>query len=225
MKKGKLIIIESGSDGSGKATQTKILFERLSNDGHNIKKITFPNYESPACAPVKMYLNGDFGKKPEDVNAYVASTFFTIDRFASFKQDWGNFYNEGGIVLSDRYTTSNMVHQAVKMNKSDRDTYLEWLTDLEFNKYGLPEPDAVIFLNVEPETTQLLMKDRPNKFTGEKEKDIHENNKEYLTNSYYNSLEIADKYNWIKIDCVKDGKMRTIEDISDEIYLKVSNLI
>lgn len=225
MTKGKLIIIESGSDGSGKATQTKALYEKLVSEGYNVRQITFPNYQSPACMPVKMYLNGDFGKKPEDVNAFVASTFFAVDRFASFKQDWEEFYNNGGIVLSDRYTTSNMVHQAVKMNKADREIYLDWLTDLEFNKYGLPEPDAVIFLNVEPEVSQQLMEDRPNKFTGQEEKDIHENNKEYLINSYNNSLEIAEKYNWLKVNCIKDKKMRSIEDISEEIYSKVIKLI
>lgn len=225
MKKGKLIIVESGSDGSGKATQTKILYDKLVSNGYNVRKITFPDYDSPACMPVKMYLSGEFGKDPSDVNAFVASTFFTVDRFASFKKDWEDFYNNGGIILSDRYTTSNMVHQAVKMDKEERDAYLDWLTDLEFNKFGLPVPDAVVFLNVEPKVSQDLMKNRLNKFTGEEEKDIHENNAEYLLNSYNNSLEIADKYGWIKVNCTKNGNMRSIEDISDEIYSNVINLI
>lgn len=225
MNKGKLIIIESGSDGSGKATQTEILYNKLIEEGFKVKKVTFPNYESDACMPVKMYLNGEFGKNPSDVNAFAASTFYTVDRFASFKKEWGDFYNEGGIILSDRYTTSNMVHQAVKMNKEDRDLYLDWLTDLEFNKFGLPEPDKVIFLNVKPNITQELMKDRLNKFTGDSKKDIHESNPEYLFNSYQNSLYIADKYNWTKIDCVEDDKMRSIESISEEIYSEVIDLL
>ncbi|NFG57257.1 thymidylate kinase [Clostridium botulinum] len=225
MTKGKLIIIESGSDASGKATQAKKLYERLLEEGYNIKKITYPNYDSPACMPVKMYLSGEFGNKPEDVNAYVASTFFAIDRFASYNKEWKEFYDNGGIIISDRYTTSNMVHQAVKMDEEEKDKYLDWLYNLEFNLYKLPVPDCVMFLDVLPEISQKLMKDRNNKFTGEKEKDIHENNKEYLAKSYYNSLEIAERYNWDKIKCNDGDNLKTIEEIHEEIYKKVKNYI
>ncbi|WP_252233925.1 thymidylate kinase [Clostridium sp. ZS1] len=225
MTKGKLIIIESGSDASGKATQAKKLYERLLEEGYNIKKITYPNYDSPACMPVKMYLSGEFGNKPEDVNAYVASTFFAIDRFASYNKEWKYFYDNGGIIISDRYTTSNMVHQAVKMDEEEKDKYLDWLYNLEFNLYKLPVPDCVMFLDVLPEISQKLMKDRNNKFTGEKEKDIHENNKDYLAKSYYNSLEIAEKYNWDKIKCNDGDNLKTIEEIHEEIYKKVKNYI
>ncbi|AIY78898.1 thymidylate kinase [Clostridium botulinum] len=225
MTKGKLIIIESGSDASGKATQAKKLYERLLEEGYNIKKITYPNYDSPACMPVKMYLSGEFGNKPEDVNAYVASTFFAIDRFASYNKEWKDFYDNGGIIISDRYTTSNMVHQAVKMDEEEKDKYLDWLYNLEFNLYKLPVPDCVMFLDVLPEISQKLMKDRNNKFTGEKEKDIHENNKDYLAKSYYNSLEIAEKYNWDKIKCNDGDNLKTIEEIHEEIYKKVKNYI
>ncbi|WP_368262793.1 dTMP kinase [Clostridium disporicum] len=224
MKKGKIFIVD-GTDGSGKQTQTEALYERLLKEGHNVRKITFPNYESPACQPVKMYLNGDFGTNPEDVNAYVASTFYAVDRFASYKMDWGKFYEEGGIIISDRYTTSNMIHQAVKMEKEEREAYLEWLTDLEFTKYGLPKPDGVIFLNVDSEYTQKLMENRLNKINQEEKKDIHESDFEYLRKSYLNSLEIAEKYNWNKIDCIKDGQLRTIEDISDEIYKTITSML
>ncbi|MCS6130638.1 thymidylate kinase [Clostridium botulinum] len=225
MTKGKLIIIESGSDASGKATQAKKLYERLLEEGYNIKKITYPNYDSPACMPVKMYLSGEFGNKPEDVNAYVASTFFAIDRFASYNKEWKEFYDNGGIIISDRYTTSNMVHQAVKMDEEEKDKYLDWLYNLEFNLYKLPVPDCVMFLDVLPEISQKLMKDRNNKFTGEKEKDIHENNKDYLAKSYYNSLEIAERYNWDKIECNNGDNLKTIEEIHEEIYKKVKNYI
>ncbi|KAI3345018.1 dTMP kinase [Clostridium botulinum] len=225
MTKGKLIIIESGSDASGKATQAKKLYERLLEEGYNIKKITYPNYDSPACMPVKMYLSGEFGNKPEDVNAYVASTFFAIDRFASYNKEWKEFYDNGGIIISDRYTTSNMVHQAVKMDEEEKDKYLDWLYNLEFNLYKLPVPDCVMFLDVLPEISQKLMKDRNNKFTGEKEKDIHENNKDYLAKSYYNSLEIVERYNWDKIKCNDGDNLKTIEEIHEEIYKKVKNYI
>ena len=226
MTKGKLIIIESGTDGSGKATQTQKLYDKLMAHGKNVRKITFPNYDSPACMPVKMYLNGEFGSKPEDVNAYTASTFYAIDRFASFKSDWGDFYNNGGIILSDRYTTSNMVHQAVKMKDSkEREKYLNWLYELEFELYGLPKPDCVVFLNLSPSISQSLMRDRANKFTGKEEKDIHECNHEYLVNCYKNSLEIASKYNWQMVKCNEGEKLKSIDCISNEVYEIVKGYI
>lgn len=216
--KGKLIIIESGSDASGKATQTKRLFERLSEENSNIRKVEYPNYDSESSALVKMYLRGDFGKNASDVDPYISSTFFAADRYASFKTEWEEFYNNGGIVIADRYTTSNMVHQASKMDEKDRDKYLDWLVDYEFNLYKIPEPDCVIFLDVPIEFSQKLMKNRKNKITGEDKKDIHESDIEYLTKSYNNALYIANKYNWKKINCVKDGTLRSIDDIHDEIY-------
>lgn len=222
---GKLLIIESGSDASGKATQTKKLYDRLISEGYNCIRITFPDYESDSSALVKMYLNGQFGKNPEDVSPYVASTFYAADRYASFKTKWEQVYNEGTIIISDRYTTSNMVHQAAKMNDSEKEKFLNWLYDLEFNLYGIPKPDKVIFLNVEPEVSQRLMKDRMNKITGESEKDIHESNPEYLRKSYENSLQIAEKYGWTKINCSKDNNLREIDDIHEEIYSLVQDVI
>ena len=218
MGKGKLIIVESGSDASGKATQTELLYNRLVSEGKKCIKITFPDYDSESSALVKMYLRGDFGSNASEISPYIASNFYAADRYASFKTKWEEFYNNGGIVISDRYTTSNMVHPASKMEESEKDKYLNWLTDLEFNIYKIPTPDKVIFLNVEPEVSQRLMENRLNKFTGEKEKDIHENNKEYLFKSYKNALEIAEKYNWTKIDCSYNGSLRSIEDIHNEIY-------
>ena len=201
--KGKLIIIESGSDASGKATQTKKLVERLSNEYKNIRKVEYPNYESESSALVKMYLRGDFGKNPSDVDPYVSSTFYA----------------------ADRYTTSNMVHQASKMDKEDRDKYLDWLVDYEFNLYKIPKPDCVIFLDVPIEFSQKLMENRKNKITGEDKKDIHESDVDYLTKSYNNSLYIADKYNWKKINCVENETLRSIEDIHEEIYKIVKETI
>ena len=226
MKKGKLIIIESGTDGSGKATQTQKLYDKLISQGKNVRKITFPNYDSPACMPVKMYLNGEFGSNPSDVNAYAASTFYAIDRFASFKNDWGEFYNNGGIILSDRYTTSNMVHQAVKMNdRMEREKYLNWLYELEFELYGLPKPDCVVFLNLSPIISQKLMENRMNKFTGEQQKDIHECDHEYLINCYNNSLEIANKYNWKMVKCNDGENLKSIDHISNEVYEMIKEYI
>lgn len=225
MQKGKLIIIDSGSDGSGKATQTQLLYEKLKSQDKPVKKITYPNYNSPASALVKMYLGGEFGAKPEDVNAYAASVFFAIDRFASYHTDWKEFYEAGGIILSDRYTTSNMVHQGVKLGELERSSYLDWLYDLEYIKFGLPKPDCVIFLDVEPEISMKLMEGRANKITGEDKKDIHENDAEYLASAYENSIKIAEKYDWIRIKCTNQKGMRSIEDINAEILTRVLEII
>lgn len=223
--KGKLIIIESGSDASGKATQSEELLKKLTADGYNVRKVEYPNYKSESSTLVKMYLRGDFGKHADDVDAYIASTFFTADRYASFKTEWEEFYRSGGIVIADRYTTSNMVHQASKMEIEERDKYLDWLEDYEYNLFKIPRPDEVIFLNVPVDYSIKLMENRKNKFTGEDEKDIHESDKNYLRKTYNNSLYIADKYNWKRVECVKDEQLRTIEDISDEIYEIVKKIL
>ena len=220
---GKLIIIE-GTDGSGKQTQTELLYKKLKEikgDG-KVRKISFPNYESRASEAVKMYLAGEFGKTAESVNAYAASVLYSVDRFASFKTEWEEFYNNGGIVISDRYTISNMIHQVPKISdKSEREIYLSWLIDLEWRKIAIPEPDVVFFLDIPFEFSQKLMKNRENKITGEKEKDIHEKDKNYLKNAYEVAKELSVKYKWNVISCVKDDKLRTIEDINDEM-LKIS---
>ncbi|MHA4988989.1 dTMP kinase [Cetobacterium somerae] len=225
IKKGKLIVIE-GTDSSGKETQTAMLFEKLSKEIKKIRKISFPNYESPACAPVKMYLAGEFGTDAEKVNPYPASTMYAIDRYASYKTDWGNFYKDGGIIITDRYTTSNMVHQASKINNSkEKEIYLSWLEDLEYNKMEIPRPDLVIFLNMPTETAQKLMAERKNKITGEDKKDIHEKNVEYLKKSHKNACEISKKYSWKEIECVENNRLKTIEEISNEVFELVSEIL
>ena len=225
IKRGRLIVIE-GTDSSGKETQTAMLFERLSEKISNIRKISFPNYESPACAPVKMYLAGEFGTDAEKVNPYPASTMYAIDRYASYKTDWGKFYNGGGIIITDRYTTSNMVHQASKIdNSQEKDMYLSWLEDLEYNKMGIPRPDLVIFLNMPTETAQKLMAERKNKITGEDKKDIHEKNIEYLKKSHENACEISKKYSWKEIKCVENDRLKTIEEISNEVFELVNGIL
>ncbi len=223
--KGKLIVIEAG-DGSGKATQTQMLYDRLVIQSKApVKKVEFPNYKSESSALIKMYLNGEFGTDPNSVNPFAASTFYTVDRFVSYKKEWQDFYQQGGIILADRYTTSNMVHQAAKiMDNQEREDYLDWLWDFEFNKFKLPIPDGVIFLDMPPEYSKKLISDRPNKF-GEKDKDIHERNSEFLVNSYNNSLEIAQKYGWIRISCIKNDKIRSIYEIHKDIYDIVGSII
>lgn len=222
---GKLIVIE-GTDSSGKETQTKKLYERLVNEVEKVRKISFPNYESPACEPVKMYLAGAFGDNALNINPYPVSTMFAIDRYASYKMDWESFYNAGGIIVTDRYTTSNMVHQASKIeNIDEKSKYLGWLEDLEYNKMGIPKPDLVIFLNMPTEMAVKLMEARKNKITGEEKKDIHEKDTSYLKKSYDNACDIAKKYNWQEIKCVENKRLKTIEEIGEEIYTLVKEIL
>lgn len=212
---GKLIVIE-GVDSSGKETQTKLLFEHIKELGINVKKVSFPDYESDFCMPVKRYLAGDLGNDPSDVNAYAASSFYAIDRYASYKKDWGKFYNNGGVIVCDRYVTSNIVHQAMKID-GDKTEFINWLSDYEYVKLGLPKPDLVLFLDMPPKAASELMKNRANKITGEKEKDIHEKNEEYLINAYNNAVSVAENQGWHRIVCADSTSIRTIEDIHNEI--------
>ncbi len=219
---GKLIVIE-GVDSSGKETQTKLLFEYLQNNGLSTKKISFPDYESDFCMPVKGYLAGELGDNPDDVNAYAASSFYAIDRYASYKRDWGKFYESGGIIVCDRYVTSNIVHQAMKI-KGDKTAFIEWLSDYEYEKLGLPRPDMVIFLDMPPVAAQFLMKNRANKITGEAQKDIHEKNSDYLTAAYNNAVDVAEKCGWKRVVCAEELNIRTIEDIHKEIISIVESI-
>ena len=222
---GKLFVID-GTDGSGKQTQSNLLKERLKKDGIDFKSVSFPNYDSPSSTLVKMYLEGDFGENQKDVSPYIASTFYAADRYATYKKDFEEYYNNGGIIIADRYTTSNMIHQAgIIKDKQEREKFLKWLWDFEFNLYGLPIPTEVIFLNMPPDYTEKLIQDRENKITHEKEKDIIEKNKQNTIDAYNNALELVKKYNWYEIKCVKDEKIRTIEDINDEKYELVKKKI
>ncbi|HZK85822.1 MAG TPA: thymidylate kinase [Desulfosporosinus sp.] len=215
--KGKLIIIEAG-DGSGKATQTEKLFQRLRLEKFMVKKIEFPNYASESSALVKMYLNGEFGTDPDTISPYIASSFYAVDRYASYKKEWEMFYQDGGIILADRYTTSNMVHQAAKIdNESERSKFIEWLYDFEYNIFGLPVPDYVVFLDMPPEYSFALISKRANK-TLDVRQDIHEADEQYLIKSYKNAERIANKYNWHKVMCINNSSLKTIEEIHEEVY-------
>lgn len=223
--KGKLFIIEAG-DGSGKATQAQRLADRLKDRGFKAAKISFPNYESPSSALIKMYLQGEFGSSPEDVNPYAASAFYAVDRYASYKKDWGDFYRQGGILVADRYTTSNMVHQAAKISRpAERVAFLDWLFDLEFVKFQLPRPDAVIFLHMPPEVSFRLLRDRDSKTPNREKRDIHEEHEEFLESSYRNACRLAAEYGWHTVDCCREGALRTVEDIHQEIYELVQGFL
>lgn len=220
---GKLFVID-GTDGSGKQTQFKKLQERLTKEGIDYKTVSFPNYDSPSSSLVKMYLAGEFGENAKQVSPYIASTFYAADRYATFKKELEEYYNNGGTILEDRYTTANMIHQAGKIqDKNERKKLLDWIWDFEFNLYGLPVPSEVFLLKMPPEVSIELMKDRENKFTHEAAKDIHERDKNHLIDAYNAACDVAKDYGWFTIECVKDGKIRTIEDIHEEIYKELKN--
>lgn len=215
---GKLIVIE-GLDGSGKSTQLELLEQNLNNIGIDCKAISFPNYDSPSSTLVKMYLKGDFGCKPNDVNAFAASVFYTVDRYAGFKSDWGKYYGAGGTIVSGRYTTSNAVHQCSKLPESQWEEFLGWLYDFEYNKIGIPEPDKVIFLDMPIEVSQKLLTKR---YKGDdNKKDIHESDTEYLAKCRKAAIFTANFSNWEIIPCSQNGEARTIEDISADVLNSV----
>ncbi len=211
---GKLIVIE-GLDGSGKSTQLELLPKNLLKNGINCKSVSFPDYDSNSSALVKMYLGGEFGKKPDDVNAYAASLFYAVDRFASYKTTWGEYYNQNGVIVSGRYTTSNAVHQTSKMDEKHWEGFLDWLYDLEYNKVGIPKPDKVIFLDMPVEVSQKLLSGR---YKGDEgKKDIHESDTAYLDKCRKAAMFTAQYSNWTIIPCAKDGEPRTIEDIANDV--------
>lgn len=223
---GKLIIFE-GLDGSGKGTQTELACQSLRQKGYDPLKITFPDYESESSALVKMYLSGQFGQKPDDVNAYAASTFYAVDRYASYKTNWGAAYRSNSLIISDRYTTSNAVHQCSKLPPMHWDGFLEWLFDFEYKKLGLPAPDAVIYLAVDPDVSQRLIAER---YNGDQSKmDIQEKDTEYLARSRAAAEYCARKLGWKRIECttVADGAktIRSVEDIHAEVLAYLESLV
>lgn len=217
MSKGRLIVIE-GLDSSGKETQSKLLCEYLEKSGNKVKRIEFPNYKSDSSALVRMYLGGSFGSSPDCVNAYAASTFFAADRYATYKTEFEEFLNSGGTIVADRYTTSNMIHQASKIkNETERENFLNWLDHYEYELLGLPRPDKVIFLDMPMDIALSLMQERANKINGSEQKDIHESNKEYLAATYSVATAVSEKYGWEHVMCGKNGKPLPIEEISKEV--------
>ena len=219
---GKLIVIE-GLDGSGKSTQIEILKNRLSALGKNIRQIKLPDYDNKSSTLVKMYLGGEFGSDPADVNIYAASLFYTVDRYANYKNVWSDDYLGGTLILADRYTTSNAVHQTVKLSKDKWDSYLDWLFETEYEKVGIPKPDAVIFLDMDVDISQKLMSKR---YCGEEtKKDVHEANVDYLKKCHEAALYTAERFGWKVIKCYEGESPLPIEKISEEIFDCVREMI
>jgi len=215
---GKFIAID-GVDASGKQTHTELLAEYFTSSGYKVRRLSFPMYDSESSALVKMYLSGKLGKNAQDIDAYSASTFYAADRFATYRCDWHTDYEDKDtLIIADRYVSSNMIHQASKIDDlAEKDKFLSWLYDFEYNLYKIPTPDATIFLDMPPEYGRKLMENRNNKFTDEKTLDIHESDYSYLEKSYQNAKYVAKKFSWNTVSCVANGEIRTIEDIQEEI--------
>lgn len=217
---GYIVVIE-GTDGCGKQTQTKALYDRLKKAGHNVIIQSFPNYDSPSAAPVKMYLGGEFGGE-KSLDAYQASALYAVDRMCTYQKDIKKFYEAGGIVLLDRYVQSNMLHQAGKIeDRVEVDRFLDWLETLEFGDMKLPRPDRVIFLDVPVEVSLKLAHERQGLKANTK-KDIHEENPDHIYRAYQSGKYVSEKYGWDTINCTDDGKMKSIEEISDLVWNVVS---
>lgn len=214
----KLIIIE-GLDGSGKSTQVELLQKYFENEGINYRKIKLPDYDSPSSTLVNMYLAGEFGKSADDVNAYAAGAFYAVDRFASYKLNWGKDYENGTLILADRYATSNSIYQMEKIDESKWDEYLDWSADFEYEKIGIPKPDAVIYLDMPVEISQRLMTKR---YGGdENKKDVHEANAAFLEKCRKSALYAAKKQCWKVVTCSDGVNPLPI----DEIHKKIVNIV
>ena len=215
---GRLIVLE-GLDGSGKATQAERLTAALKERGYPVRKLSFPDYASDSSALVRMYLRGDFGTDPDAVSPWAASLFFTVDRCAGMLRDWGSFYDDGGILIADRYTTSNAVHQCCKLPEQEWDEYLDWLFSLEYRRIRLPEPDLVLYLHLPADEAERLVGSR---YHGdETKKDIHERDDAYLRSARRAAEYCAARCGWTTVDCMHDHALRSIDDIHDEV-LRVS---
>ena len=222
MSKGKLIVLE-GLDGSGKATQAKLLAEHLAAQGVPVQKITFPDYASDSSALGKMYLAGQFGEKPDDVNAYAASSFYAVDRYASYKTSWGSFYEQGGVIIADRYTTSNAVHQTSKLPEAERRPFLDWLFHFEYDLLELPRPTRVLYLDLPTELSEQMMRRREQ--ATHTTADVHEQDEEYLRRCRENAAFVTEYCGWTRVDCARDGVMRSREEIHAEVLDKLRDLL
>ena len=220
--KGKLIVFE-GTDGSGKATQSRLLCEHLRRENIPYKNITFPRYGKPSAAMVQEYLDGKLGRHPGDVNAYAASLMFSMDRYASYKQDWGSYYEQGGLLIADRYTTSNAVHQTSKLPPEQQRPFVDWLFDFEYQKLGLPAPDRVLYLDLPTELSEQMMRRREE--ATHTHADIHEQDEAYLRSCRESAARVVDWCGWQRIRCDRDGRIRSIQDIHQEVLERVADLL
>jgi len=219
---GKLVVFE-GIDGSGKSTQFRLMCDRLAAEGRDLRRVVFPRYTEPSSALIKMYLGGEFGTEPDAVNAYAASSFYAVDRFASFVMDWRGYYESGGLVLTDRYTTSNALHQGAKLPADERERFFKWLYEYEFDLIGLPVPDLIVYLAIDAghAARRLDKRQTDTGTTG----DIHEKDMSYLSMCAESGNMAAELFDWHCFDCVTNGIERGEDEIHNEIYNRILDLL
>ena len=215
---GKLIVLE-GTDGCGKSTQFGLLTERLSRRNIDFHRLQFPQYQEESSALIRMYLGGEFGSQPGDVNAYAASTFYAVDRFASYRKVWKPIYQAGGLILSDRYTGSNAIHQGAKEPPEKREDFFRWLYQMEHEYMQLPAPDLVLYLDMPIDVSEQLMRQREQQTNTHA--DIHEQNLDYLRLCRQTGLQAAKFYGWQVVSCAEAGKPRSVAAIHEEIFKQV----
>jgi len=212
---GRLVVFE-GIDGSGKSTQFDMLCRRFAGESKDFMRLRFPRYDEPSSALVRMYLGGEFGEDPDSVNAYAASSFYAVDRYASYIQDWRKYYESGGLVLTDRYTTSNAIHQGAKLPPDLREYFFRWLYEYEFSLMGLPAPDLVLYMDIDAKLAARRIEKRQSE-TGAAV-DIHEKDYGYLESCSQSGSQAAIQLGWHSVNCVVEGRERGEEDIHNEIY-------
>lgn len=213
-----ILISIDGLDGSGKGTQSELLAERLRAEGKRVKVVSFPMYGNDSCFAVEKYLGGALGGSPSDTNAYAASTFFAVDRYISYRTTWGKDVDECDYIIFNRYVSANAVHQLSKLPSEQWEAFLNWLWDYEFDKLGLPKPNATLYLLLPPEVSMGLVDKRGGK------KDIHELDDEYMRRCYEAGRYAAERLGFTVVDCCAGGALRTRESIADEIYEKICAL-
>ena len=218
---GKLVVFE-GIDGSGKSTQFDMLCARFDAEGREFRRLRFPRYDQPSSALIKMYLGGEFGDDPDAVNAFAASSFYAVDRIASFIQEWRGYYSDGGLVLTDRYTTSNAIHQGAKMPPGRLEHFFQWLYEFEFSRMGLPAPDFVVYLDIEADQAARRLKRRQAETATVG--DIHEKDMQYLEHCAQTGKQAAAHYDWRTVSCFSGGLERSKEEIHGEIYTILKHL-
>lgn len=215
---GRLIVFE-GTDGSGKSTQFARLCARLEAEGFAHKRLVFPQYQEESSALIRMYLRGEFGSSPSDVNPYAATAFYAVDRYASYKKSWEQDYRNGALFLADRYTTSNAVHQAAKLSADARRDYIAWLSDFEYSRMGLPRPDLVLYLDLPTEKALSLIRQRAAQGGSQ---DIHETDAAYLAACREAALEVAGAEDWHVIPCLNEaGELHSIDEIHERVWQTV----
>ena len=216
-----IIITLDGLDASGKETQSALLCEALRGRGYRVRELSFPMYGERSAAAVEMYLSGALGNRPEDTNAYAASTFFSVDRYLSYRTDWKRDVDDPDtVVVTNRYTTANAVHQLSKLPQEQWEGFLTWLWDFEFGKVGLPVPDCILYLEMRPDISRRLLAAR-SAATG-RGQDIHEKSADHLEKSYRAALYASERLGWNRIRCYAGDDPRPIADIHTEIMEIIS---